>query len=462
MCWRRREALTESRRIGQDIKSLARFTGAQRLGFYKLLKKYRKWTGSSELPDRFRSEFLDQSLSLSRHNPDSLLANWAEVLQAFRTPFEALYGRRGSLQSLSAVAKPPGAAQSSASITSHFRYATASQSEVDFDSAFATLPIGDTGSKAVYLVHPEQTVEVQVLLLQYLRLLAQQESPSTPADSQSAGPSRRSSLSLVHNGALPQQELDIDSGLCILDDDRDYARKQSSNVITEIQHPATHSKAPAGRIRWALSSDAVIVLKSAQQDLPDTPCGYNAAKVKRTRLDSFLQASQPLRSPSHASSGPADALEAAQRSAETVSRCRAWLEKHHNVAPLAFVGSKRTRFLGLDNDELRGQWAVLDQNVYLSKGDPAHLSQKDWISRFHQHGTRFPYAVLEVRQEGPLAVDLIDVLDRTYLVRPVSASFVCHQVLTPSPRLSVSEASVSKLKQCGCVVGLRIWQLHHG
>ena len=36
-------------KAGDEVRSLARFTSTQRTAFRKLLKKYKKWTGSAEL-----------------------------------------------------------------------------------------------------------------------------------------------------------------------------------------------------------------------------------------------------------------------------------------------------------------------------------------------------------------------------------------------------------------------------
>ena len=79
--------LIKACRAGEEIQSLSRFVGAQRLAFQKLLKKYRKWTGSSELGNRFRKEILDRRTSFSKTDFEPLLAQWTEVLASVRAPF---------------------------------------------------------------------------------------------------------------------------------------------------------------------------------------------------------------------------------------------------------------------------------------------------------------------------------------------------------------------------------------
>ncbi|KAF2100937.1 hypothetical protein NA57DRAFT_55009 [Rhizodiscina lignyota] len=409
-------------RAGQEIRSLSRFVGAQRLGFLKLLKKYRKWTGSTKLPERFKSEVLDQSLVLSRHNLDALLDHWAEVLHAFRAPFEALTAKNNPLRRFSSV-RPPGGRDASSTIIQQLQYASSNQSEVDFDTAFVTLPIGDAGQKAVYWIHPDQVVEITVLLLQYLRLLSPKGGPSGSSAPQSARGSRKSSVSkgtLSRHDSISSPDAEIDAGLCIIDDIDDFAQKQSSSTYNEIQHPASGSKAPVGRFRWTSKSDAVFVLKSVQQGAVDLPCGYRATRLKRKYLDDYLDTRQPFTKTRRASI-PADDgnLEARQSSPEALNQARTWLEKNERVKPLATVASKRTRFTGLMNEHSHGQWAVLDQNIYMAPAAPAQLCGNEWTVHCRNEGTHFPYAVLQVRQEGVLAMDLIDLLDRNYLTERV-------------------------------------------
>ncbi|CAL8581902.1 hypothetical protein XPA_007582 [Xanthoria parietina] len=82
----RAEAAAE--KAGEEIKSLARFVGAQKLAFVKILKKYRKWTGSPTLDSRFRTKVLDQPAAFSNRDFGSLLNQYTQILAAVRAPFE--------------------------------------------------------------------------------------------------------------------------------------------------------------------------------------------------------------------------------------------------------------------------------------------------------------------------------------------------------------------------------------
>lgn len=57
----------EMDRAGYDIRSLSRFLAAQKTGFHKLLKKYKKWTGSEHLTNRFSGKLENRS---SFYQPD--------------------------------------------------------------------------------------------------------------------------------------------------------------------------------------------------------------------------------------------------------------------------------------------------------------------------------------------------------------------------------------------------------
>lgn len=418
---------TDILRAGQDIRSLSRFVGAQRLGFTKLLKKYRKWTGLLSLGERFHVEILDQSIPLSRHNLDSLLDHWAEVLHSFRTVYETVQAKRQPFRrqprSMSFSGDNPALdSQASSTVLQHMHTASTSLSDVDFDTSFTTLPIGDAGTKATYWIHPDQVVEVTVMLMQYLRSRTENHRPSTVGNPND--PSRRSSLSrtpLSRQGSISnsmfQPDLELDTGLLVLDDIDEFAQRQSVSTLSKIQHSGSESKAPDVRVRWTSNSEAVVVLKQLQDQDLDSSCGYQAARVKRKHLNSFLTPEDTFSSRrSSATLDEEDYVATQQRRPEIVRASRDWLQKHNNVKPLATICSRRTRFQGLTNDLSRGQWATLDQNIYTSQALLREIGENDWPS-FHRHsGIRFPYVVLQVRQEGPLAVDLIDLLDRSYLV----------------------------------------------
>lgn len=69
---------------GNDSQLLRRFVDAQIIAFRKILKKYRKWTGSSSLGSRFRDTILSHPKSFSRRDFSQLQSTCDDLLGALR------------------------------------------------------------------------------------------------------------------------------------------------------------------------------------------------------------------------------------------------------------------------------------------------------------------------------------------------------------------------------------------
>ncbi|KAI1154434.1 hypothetical protein F4825DRAFT_448486 [Nemania diffusa] len=76
---------TQVEECGQDINALSRFVNAQVTAFRKILKKYKKWTGSTTLTSRFRENVVDNPKSFTHSNFTPLQLQYQEL----RTTFEA-------------------------------------------------------------------------------------------------------------------------------------------------------------------------------------------------------------------------------------------------------------------------------------------------------------------------------------------------------------------------------------
>ncbi|KAI1091004.1 hypothetical protein F5B19DRAFT_503419 [Rostrohypoxylon terebratum] len=63
-----------------DIKALSRFVNAQIIAFRKILKKYRKWTGSTTLGSRFKENILSSPKSFTRRDITPLRLQHRELL----------------------------------------------------------------------------------------------------------------------------------------------------------------------------------------------------------------------------------------------------------------------------------------------------------------------------------------------------------------------------------------------
>ncbi|ROV89659.1 hypothetical protein VSDG_08057 [Cytospora chrysosperma] len=79
-------------RCGDDIQSLRRFVNAQIMAFRKLMKKYRKWTGSTTLGGRFRDNVLAQPKSFTQKDFKPLGQTYEKLLATIResTPGRSL------------------------------------------------------------------------------------------------------------------------------------------------------------------------------------------------------------------------------------------------------------------------------------------------------------------------------------------------------------------------------------
>ncbi|KAH6883962.1 SPX domain-containing protein [Thelonectria olida] len=66
-------------RCGRDVQSLSRFATAQVVGFRKIIKKYRKWTGSTTLGSRFSENVLSDPKSFTRRNLTALHTRYDEI-----------------------------------------------------------------------------------------------------------------------------------------------------------------------------------------------------------------------------------------------------------------------------------------------------------------------------------------------------------------------------------------------
>jgi hypothetical protein len=74
---------------GDDIKSLERFVNAQVVAFRKILKKYRKWTGSSTLSARFKENILSNPKSFTRRDFSQLQSQHDDLFQTLHAALPA-------------------------------------------------------------------------------------------------------------------------------------------------------------------------------------------------------------------------------------------------------------------------------------------------------------------------------------------------------------------------------------
>ena len=69
---------------GRELGFLDRFVLVNSQGFRKILKKYKKWTGSCDLEKRFRKHVLDHPTSFTKRTFSLSLAHFDRVLADIR------------------------------------------------------------------------------------------------------------------------------------------------------------------------------------------------------------------------------------------------------------------------------------------------------------------------------------------------------------------------------------------
>lgn len=425
-------------KAGEEIRSLARFVGAQKLAFIKLLKKYRKWTSSFALESRFQAKVLNQPTAFARRDFQPLLTQYINVLAAVRTPFDSDNNetnqrtsgkyqpslktrtrpeRNGVLrQRTNSFAHP--SEDISQSTAASIQRACQSSSDMDFDTALAVLPLGRLGGKASYWVHPDNLVELHVLLLQYTRLRkVVNPDAADPAMDESRRQSRRTSISGTGNCLVSGGDEDV--GLVICDDLQKFARRQSSAPISDTEEAAGGVlERAAAVVRYPSDGEALVAVNISSKDARDYKNSgpFRRLKVKKKTVRHLFDSRQ--------TTSATDRLISEQGSAndeETQNLIHSWLKGHQEIQPLVQLQCKRTRFVGLKHDQSSGTWAALNRDIVMRKTPKDFFSTKEGDLAFDESEDRgsvsFPFAVLEVRYEGSPGMDLLTALDETHLVR---------------------------------------------
>jgi SPX domain protein involved in polyphosphate accumulation len=417
---------------GEQIRSLSRFIAAQKTAFRKLLKKYKKWSGSPVLEDRFRAEVLNRPSSFTNTSLAETFDRWTDLLQAARAarqPSQSLNSSpdiRPESHVLRARAPSRKLQESSAVIAQQLSQAVGSLNDVAFDTAFSEVPMGESGTRAVYWVHSEQLIELQVLLLQHLRLYITKPTLETPSLlSQSPVVTRRSSLSVKQDGTA---ERESDSGVIYLDDPESYGQRQSRATVSDSESLSSSSPLRAAvAARWASSTeDAAVSIR-----LQKRAGKKGTAMLRQKHLGALLNADRDFKpwKPSGQATPGLDPSEFAAQSTLSADEAREILEQRRELQLLVALLSKRTRFVGLFNSASVGQWATLDSQISYTKVDKDDLTGKDWISKLNRKAQDFPFAILRVRQEGKFAKDLIEVLDQSHLTERVRGfSLISHAI----------------------------------
>lgn len=415
------------------------------MAFQKLLKKYKKWTGSSRLGERFQKEVLDRPASFSKRDFAPLLTQWTDVLADVRDSFDAGVLWQVDSPDIAASANPARRRASDQGDSLWGQKGSAN----DFDAAFAISHlVHGGGKKASYWVHPDNLVELHVLLLQYTRLQTSSEPPSSRSSAAN---------SITSNGASSGTKIGDEIGVFICEDLQWFAKSRSSATISESMEGA------AASIRYSSPDEAVIVIETACQDVqpdsrqvqasnrPGSAFHIHKTKLKKKTLRRLFEPGTPSpkgRSESHSSDGSrSHGIPGEGRICNAV---QIWQTQHRDVRPLVQIQMRRTRFVGLGNTPSAGILATLDKDILIRNSSLDAFRGNEDLFTINEGaiGTKtFPHAVLDIRYDGEESAEIINALDRSHLVS--------------NNRLIVSIHTDKRHRQKGCMVShLELMQSH--
>jgi hypothetical protein len=398
-------------RTGEEIRSLSRFQVAQRTGFVKILKKYKRWTKDKQLSQDFKEQVSSRQDSLFRLDLGYLLDQYVDVLGALRAIFDndgapsADYERTNT--------------QSAAA---HIANRLAEGDELAFDLAFSSIPLGSNGNKATYWIHCDHLVEAQVLLLQQMRLYTSSSKPSSRAASTQATPSRRQS-----SGANTERYFGNadEVGVVVLDHPEAFAIRQNASTIGASEATKGNIGIKAtGNVRCLSSGKAAVVICIDDDGRQASASVTMSARLDVKSIQGFLGTdNQSVSGRSGASTTQMNGKSNGDCHSDTLAVQR-WLAEHERTRPIAGFGSKRARFTGLHNNLTGGIWATLDTDVFMKASLDKDLIDENWPSAARLKAIQFPHAILEVRREGAQATSLLQTLDKSHLVSRVIGAIV--------------------------------------
>ncbi|KAK5724332.1 hypothetical protein LTR15_004377 [Elasticomyces elasticus] len=369
-------------KAGDEIRSLARFTSTQRTALRKLLKKYKKWTGSGQLEERFRSDVLDDPKSFVKLDLGPLLDDYSTTLQEIRSLYDTRLRQRSG-ENDGAELK----ASSASSIITNLQAALDSGTKVAFDDAIATVPLGDCGTFASYFVHLENIVELQVLLLQYSRFMTPRSRANSHASPVSSTP-QSETFARTSSDTADYYALEAD-------DAERFAQEQNALTIIEREHQTGSTPQKAKMcVRWNNTEEARVAFQTRSNV-------YRNATMKKKFVSALLTRD--------ATFSAKKAAVSAEHEAGVIAAKQA-LDKDSSIKSLYLYSACRSRFVGINNSSQRLTMATLDTHTSIQKADGAG-GDGDKIA--------FPFAVLLVRQDGAVSGGMLAALDQSHLVERV-------------------------------------------
>lgn len=393
--------------VSYEIQCLSRFVNVQHTGFLKLLKKYRKWTGSSHLTTRF-IPVLEQPTSFRRIDFEKNVLELSDLLVVVRSGFDSFKLAAVTNQQNRPSKESP--LKHSMTFDSSNSQTFTAESHAYIDTALAmSSPAANGGGKATFWVHYDHLIEVQVLLMKYLTL---QITPS-PSSVPSTPIGRRDSW-------LGSVWKDDETRVVVLDDLESFSDVQGTATIAEVSRAGPRT---AGQVRWcSRDQDAVVVVSDASSSILN---GGNAnsgetleVKLKRKHVQGLFETGS-ARLPTNTNFEITNAEDGL-----ALEGIKDWLRRHRNVMPLVKLLTKRTRFA--DTPGGSPVWALLDWDIRMIKICMGMEWMNDPEENDPGRGLRnrtmmdFPHAVLEVHWEGEQVPEFLRELESSHMVSTIS------------------------------------------
>ena len=392
------------------------------MALQKLLKKCKKWTGSSGLGQRFRREILDSSSNLNS-NFEPLVKQYIDTLASVREPFNTgvqwrtdstSNNQERSKATQDPAARLKGGKRVSNPSASELHTVNQKGSRVQLDTALATTPLGHEACRAVYWIHPDNAVQVQILLLQYTRIRNWSKTAASSRSTTDSQPSPRGSITgHVDDCANTGGQT---FGLLVCDDLKQFATRQSSEPVGDVEtSPGSIAERAVASIRYSSDKDLLLAIDNGGRH------------QQSTRQRSFQVTNFRRRSVRHLFDSSSDEECVISDSRDDPEKSCLWLAKHPNIRPLVQIQYRRSHFIGIQNTEIIGTWATLDTEVRMRRCSKDTVSIKNHDLLLFSGGEptesqKFPFAILEVRVEGSDTSRLIATLDASHLVRPSKVS----------------------------------------
>jgi SPX domain protein involved in polyphosphate accumulation len=378
---------TES--ISEDVQSLSQFANTQRLAFKKILKKYRRWTGSVKLQLRVNNEILSQPTSFLRPNLNSFL----ERLSKMTSELNSMIVPRHTHFAENNIARDGVSATSQQSSAARLHKEAVGKSSLGFDAAFWSVPLGHTAGRATYWIHPDNIFEAEVLILRHAKHCESKSSTSS------------NSQGRTHS--------------VMFDNLQRYVNEQGATTVAQMEDmEGSFASKMALNILWAEEADAVVIASDLSPVKTKDNTHRRISSVKRTDLTSCLV-------PDTSASGNPHREGDRRPSRKGATELREFMAQHRDVKPLAEIHSTRERFAGINNAKDVGVWAVLDQDITMSPPDITSIGvgRKASFSSDYSiespEGRAFPYTVLQVRWESSRVPEIVRAFDNTHLAQRV-------------------------------------------